>query len=168
MEKSLVIYIMNNRTVNNLIVAGGLVGISALVAGCQKQVIRVNINEPNAYIVSVDDSEEQTFTKKELEIPPGRDFILIIEHEGGEDKLELDGDLCYHFVRDEEEGVSLYAVEEPTPQRNPLQNPFLSRASRPYNPTLNSALRNRLHCPPNRPPTQHCPPPRPPSSYRHR
>ena len=59
---------MNSRNINSL-VAGSVVGISALVAGCEQQVIRVDINEPSGYRVSVDDKPQEMYTGKALEIP---------------------------------------------------------------------------------------------------
>ena len=95
----------------------GMVGISALVAGCAKQKLRVNIGDPEAYIVSLNDDIPEKYTPQSLAIPRGH-LTLIIENDGNEEIFQLDGDLEYKLVR-KMGCVALYArnpAEKNTPE----------------------------------------------------
>ena len=168
----------------------GFAGLASL-AGCAAQDIRVDVRDPNAYIVTYDGDAPKRVEAPVLEIPPGRDFTLTLE---GKFELpwpepyngthEFDGDKLYVLHRATIEAdilfvhlnlvhVSLIAYEPRSRQsfRGPmdLHSPLYRSATESprfpqnYRNPQNNPRDHREKCPPPR--MDHC---RPPTGFRQR
>src|SRR3989344_4753661 len=87
---------------------GGVMGLAALV-GCTRD-IRVNIEDPSAYVVSVDSKPAEYHRTRFYDIKPGRNINLLVENYARTELVELDGDRFYRLVRNDGH-VLLYELE---------------------------------------------------------
>jgi len=84
--------------------------------GCQTQIIKLNIDDPNSTTIQIDDQRPRVSIKKRFEIPEGRDFTLVLDHPSGIERFELDGSFSY-IVERKETGAIIYQFEDPKFQR---------------------------------------------------
>src|SRR3989344_7905709 len=100
----------------------GVIGLAALV-GCTRD-IRVNIEDPSAYVVSVDGKPSEYHRTRFYDIKPGRNINLLVENYARTERVELDGDYFYRLMRNDGH-VVLYELKGSTLPRMILRYPVV-------------------------------------------